>query len=1203
MSSSHSQAHSGISSYSPISTLEQQYAEPVGQRLLLFLKANANCCLAGGVETYLKLQKGNKSLGSSSSNEAYLDRASSTVSSTNTTESTQGGTDDPFGFLNQEPVPENNTSEKKKKGIGSFLKKVAKSSVDNLERGIHGLAMNIDGGKNPDILMVGLYDSSELLSLTEARPLPTEDRDRLQGCVFRIPLVVPATTPNQTSLELRLYIQSGAAAILGKKAAKHYLLASVPIRMADLQQHLAVVEQPGASPPPRPATKPPPKKPFAILTLPLTSSVVVDGHLQVLLQPDAKFPPFCGRGWSLADPDTRSYTYNGLYHYPLDQSYQKYGTNHSLLVATERATESTIVLPLATAWARLCHDAGRQSLQHATAVSQQLLHNRHDAPFNQTKATVQLEVGYLCTPNTDIASGRASISIQWQRPDSLFDVELLQPTQVRVPVHTDHIAFQPVVPTTFYPPLVPLDKVLPALLQQQQAQANATPYMLGQVVLQLHLMSAHSSGKNIGGDPFASIGSGSQTVNSTGEVTVCLAALPLELYLKKNENAGKPISVPVIHSITKESMGHVVLRLQVTLPETQQPQANPAPLQGGLVSLVGLDTLTEDLGTGPVLDYAPRAASQDPATVLRLQQLKTMGNFISHAYLQQHIQGQRSGDIHQIEDRYGKYRTALSYNPNEPLPSHEDKSPKPFRPSSSRTEVLLAGLPFNVHTHTLSVEPIAQRHQTPGEVFGNITCGAPADHARGFGNIVSSQNGTHGANVSAVGPISGGLRRLEAKRAELSKALVEAQSNLIQAVANYFVQARQSNQVVHHIPAIHNLTAGLRWKVFETTQALHHVTWACTVRRASVFSQALGIAMTSYLAALSDAAKLASGWPDLWARHGFLIAYEGLLSAAGKELGMIEDASVGIAMLRMVSVVLVQDDGGGAAQNPERVAVPNSPYLRWVHLQPSGVGSQTQYVLQVGVDTNYYMQRIPEPLKNGRPVRFYPLLFEVGVDIRQWGAHTHKNAKNQLSNNEQEVVAGGLIDDEDDDAGPEDHDVLVALNKEALRKLNAYANLISPSGGVNGQANGANPQVHPSLSELHEHIMASANKMNYSILDEAATACLSMGGGCAVFCKSGKDRTAMHVTYKSSQFVHRFLQKTGAGPPIVSPSNVYEDASLMRTYGTRLPICEKNVGQAMYAFNALQVKFMPDALKPPPGTLAGFLKGGKVFQRGGGIES
>ena len=64
----------------------------------------------------------------------------------------------------------------------------------------------------------------------------------------------------------------------------------------------------------------------------------------------------------------------------------------------------------------------------------------------------------------------------------------------------------------------------------------------------------------------------------------------------------------------------------------------------------------------------------------------------------------------------------------------------------------------------------------------------------------------------------------------------------------------------------------------------------CAVRRANVFSQSLGLAVTSYLASLSDSSKITAGWPEIWKKHGYLVCFEGLLSAAGKELGMIEDA-------------------------------------------------------------------------------------------------------------------------------------------------------------------------------------------------------------------------------------------------------------------------------------------------------------------------
>jgi hypothetical protein len=86
----------------------------------------------------------------------------------------------------------------------------------------------------------------------------------------------------------------------------------------------------------------------------------------------------------------------------------------------------------------------------------------------------------------------------------------------------------------------------------------------------------------------------------------------------------------------------------------------------------------------------------------------------------------------------------------------------------------------------------------------------------------------------------------------------------------------------------------------------------------------------------------------------------------------------------------------------------------------------------VGVDQAYYQERVPAALKNGAAVQFYPLLYQVGVDIRQWGAHTGSNLMKQ--NNKQES-SGGLVDDEDDDVGVVDDDVLVALNFEALQKV------------------------------------------------------------------------------------------------------------------------------------------------------------------------
>ena len=53
----------------------------------------------------------------------------------------------------------------------------------------------------------------------------------------------------------------------------------------------------------------------------------------------------------------------------------------------------------------------------------------------------------------------------------------------------------------------------------------------------------------------------------------------------------------------------------------------------------------------------------------------------------------------------------------------------------------------------------------------------------------------------------------------------------------------------------------------------------------------------------------------------------------------------------------------------------------------SGVGSSTEYHLRIGIDPAFYAQRIPAALQNGAVVKIFPLLFQMGVDIRQWGAN------------------------------------------------------------------------------------------------------------------------------------------------------------------------------------------------------------------------
>jgi hypothetical protein len=311
--------------------------------------------------------------------------------------------------------------------------------------------------------------------------------------------------------------------------------------------------------------------------------------------------------------------------------------------------------------------------------------------------------------------------------------------------------------------------------------------------------------------------------------------------------------------------------------------------------------------------------------------------------------------------------------------------------------------------------------------------------------------------------------------------------------------------------------------------------------------------------------------------------------------------SIAVSMLRMVRVVLMPDKGIPS----KAVFVPSAPYLKWVNLFPSGQGENRHFLLQIGVDPAYYNERIPVPLRNGTAVQLYPVLYQVGVDVRQWGAHAgSKLLSKQPNGTTQEVSAGRLVDDDDDDdVGIVDNDVLVALNFEAFQKMNVYSHAIRPQQITLDKIQAAMLQVfairaslredqqvlpiHETMSALFSHIKSSAGRMNHSILDEAATLVQQLGGGALVFCKSGKDRTAMHgkfgqpmfsaklevphmsmvllpaVTYKQAQFAARFRGQDDM-------QSLLNDATLIRTWGTRLPICEKNVGQAKYAFNSVR---------------------------------
>lgn len=83
---------------------------------------------------------------------------------------------------------------------------------------------------------------------------------------------------------------------------------------------------------------------------------------------------------------------------------------------------------------------------------------------------------------------------------------------------------------------------------------------------------------------------------------------------------------------------------------------------------------------------------------------------------------------------------------------------------------------------------------------------------------------------------------------------------------------------------------------------------------------------------------------------------------------------------------------------------------------------------------------------------------------------------------------------------------------------------------------------HPLLEELTESILSSSNihSKNVDMLVGVERACVMLGGCRVTFCKSGKDRTGMAVTYEQSR---QLGERFGCGQSI---PRVLRDANVMR---------------------------------------------------------
>jgi len=300
---------------------------------------------------------------------------------------------------------------------------------------------------------------------------------------------------------------------------------------------------------------------------------------------------------------------------------------------------------------------------------------------------------------------------------------------------------------------------------------------------------------------------------------------------------------------------------------------------------------------------------------------------------------------------------------------------------------------------------------------------------------------------------------------------------------------------------------------------------------------------------------------------GPLVAFESLLSLNGDEDMMFNDMIVVVEDLRNVEFNLILVDKSRSSKfKLKKAAGKDQPNLQQNSNSPSSVpmleyhsfplpritGSRSNLKVLLPVP-DYVYTLLPLDQMKTMTFSLTPVFFNIGINEKATIAHKMGNNGPQEKNN---------IDNFKTLA--EYYRRFKRINLSTKQHKNKRFSSMSNEADVDDLLNIMKDAVH-----------CKKNK-NVDILHLASQICRRMHGLRFTNCKSGKDRTGMAVTLEQIQILSREYDLA---------EHEYQKAlDAMRSEGTRIENCEKNIGRRKFAFGALQLAVCPYQYRPPVGT-------------------